>query len=67
MKRIIYTPAIGELITEGALNYTLPVSGLVVDALVVDDFVTTGTILYDSLNGINLPEPFIHHFSGWEV
>lgn len=68
MKRIIYKPAVGELMPAGSIQYTLPVSGLVADALVADDFVTAGTVLYDSLNGINLlHEPFVHHFAGWEV
>ena len=67
MKRIIYQPVIGEAIPADAMQYTLPVSGFVVDVLVEDDFTTAGVVLYDSLDGIELPEPFIHHFSGWEV
>ena len=47
--------------------YTLPVNGPVIDAIVDDNFVTTGSVLYDSLNMIMLNEPFIHHFDGWEV
>ena len=67
MKRIIDQPAIGEVMPDGAMQYTLPISGFVVDVLVTDDFATAGVVLYDSLNGVDLPEPFIHHFSGWEV
>ena len=67
MKRIIYKPANNEAVPNGAMFYTLPVNGPVVDALVDDNFVTAGTVLYDSLNGIMLNEPFIHHFDGWEV
>jgi len=67
MKRIIYQPAMGETIPADAIQYTLPISGFVVDALVEDDFTTAGAVLYDSLNGIDLPESFVHHFSGGEV
>ena len=52
MKRIIYKPAIDEIIQDGAVFYTLPANGNVVDVLVEDEFVTSGAILYDSLNGI---------------
>ena len=65
MKRIIYKPANNEAVPNSAMFYTLPVNGPVVDALVDDNFVTAGTVLYDSLNGIMLNEPFIHHFDGW--
>ena len=72
--RIIYQPAEDEVIPDGAVYYTLPVSGLdVVDALVPDDFDTDGTVLFSSDNFdedgdlIPLSEPFIHHFAGWEV
>ena len=67
MKRIIYKPANNESIPSGAMFYILPANGAVVDALVDDNFVTAGTVLYDSLNGIMLNEPFIHHFDGWAV
>ena len=67
MKRLIYTPILGEEIPSGAMQYTLPVSGFVIDVIVPDDFETKGSILYDSLNAIDLPEPHTHHFSGWEV
>ena len=67
MKRIIYKPANNESIPSGAMFYILPVNGPVIDAIVDDDFLTTGTVLYDSLAGVMLDEPFIHHFDGWEV
>lgn len=66
MKRIIYKPSVGEVIPASGVEYTLPINGPVVDALVPDDFLTSGTILYDSLNGIELPEPFVHNFARWE-
>ena len=67
MKRIIYKPANNEAVPNSSMFYTLPVNGPVIDAIVDDNFVTAGTVLYDSLNGIMLNEPFIHHFDGWEV
>lgn len=65
MKRIIYKPSNNEAIPNGAMFYTLPVNGAVIDAIVDDNFVTAGTVLYDSLAGVMLDEPFIHHFDGW--
>lgn len=65
MKRIIYKPSNNEAVPNGAMFYTLPVNGAVIDAIVDDNFVTNGVVLYDSLNGIMLNEPFIHHFDGW--
>jgi len=67
MKRIIYKPSNNEAVPNGAMFYTLPSNGAVIDAIVDDNFVTTGVVLYDSLAGVMLNEPFIHHFSGWEV
>lgn len=67
MKRLIYKPAVNENIPPNGIFYTLPLNGPVVDVIVDDSFVTAGTILYDSLNGIELNEPFLHHFAGWEV
>jgi len=67
MKRIIYKPSNNEAVPNSAMFYTLPVNGPVIDAIVDDNFVTTGTVLYDSLAGVMLNEPFIHHFAGWEV
>ena len=67
MKRIIYKPSNNEAVPNGAMFYTLPVNGPVIDAIVDDNFVTTGVVLYDSLAGVMLNEPFIHHFAGWEV
>ncbi len=67
MKRIIYTPAVGEEILTGSISYTLPVSGEVIDAIVPDDFATAGIVRYDSAAGIKLSEPHYHHFAGWEA
>lgn len=67
MKRVIYEPAVDEYIPEGGVYYKLPVANKdVVDIIVEDDFVTTGTIYYDSVLQPTLSEPFIHHFAGWE-
>jgi len=68
MKRMIYIPAINEMIPDGGVFYRLPVSGKdVVDVICDDDFSTMGEIHYDSKIGQMLSEPFIHHFAGWEV
>ena len=68
MKRIIYKPAIGDAIPgPDAMQYTLPVSGFVIDVLVDNAFTPLGVVIYDSLVGVALPEPFFHHFSGWEA
>lgn len=68
MKRMIYVPAVDEMIPENAVYYRLPVAGVdVVDVVCEDDFSTTGTVRYDSKSGPMLAEPFIHHFAGWEV
>lgn len=69
MKRIIYQPAALEQIPIGSISVILPSSGAAVDVIVNDDFVTSGTILYDSLAGITLDDsnkPVGHNFSGWE-
>lgn len=68
MKRMIYTPAEFEEVPSGNVLYMLPVAYKpVVDVLVEDDFVTVGTVYYDSLNGPMLNEPFHHQFEGWLV
>lgn len=68
MKRLIYVPAINEMIPEPSVYYRLPVSQKdVVDCLCDDDFTTAGETLYDSISGPMLAEPFIHHFAGWEA
>ena len=71
--RVIYQPAVDELIPDIVTYYRLPVSGLdVLDVLVPDDWDTDGTVLYSSDNfdedgaPILLAEPFIHHYAGWE-
>lgn len=70
MKRIIYQPAAFEPIPPGAISVIMPSSGAAVDVIVSDDFITSGIILYDSLEGITLDEsdmPVSHNFSGWEI
>lgn len=68
MKRMIYVPDVDEMIPDGAIYYRLPMSGkYVIDVIHKDTFTTDGEVLYDSLNGPMLAEPFIHHFAGWEV
>lgn len=68
MKRMIYTPAKFEEIPLPNKPYYLPVAGVpVVDVIVPEDFVTGGTVHYDSLNGPMLAEPFIHYYDGWDV
>lgn len=67
-KRIIYKPFDGEIKPPAAVDYYLPVSGYVFDVLVDDDYTPEGrTVLYDSLAGIMLSEPFVHQFAGWEA
>ena len=67
-KRIIYEPAIGETIPDSAVTYVLPVAGVtVIDVIVDEAFSTAGTVYYESLLGIPLAEPKIHDFSGWEI
>ena len=65
-KQIIYEPAIGELMPDGAQQYSLPVAGWVVHALVPDDFTTAGTVFHDKTANIELAEPFKHYFQGQE-
>lgn len=74
MIRVIYQPAADELIPDIAMYYRLPVSGLdVLDVLVEDTWDTDGTVLYSSDNfdgdgdPVPLAEPFIHHYAGWEI
>jgi hypothetical protein len=71
--RVIYQPAVDELIPDIVTYYQLPVSGLyVLDVLVDDTWDTDGTILYSSDrfdedgDPILLPEPAVHHYAGWE-
>ena len=68
MKRIIYEPAIGEIVPDTSVPYILPIAGVtVIDSIVDDAFSTAGTVYYDSILGIPLGEPKIHDFSGWEI
>jgi len=66
MKQIIYEPATGELMPDGAQQYSLPVAGWVVHALVPDDFTSAGTVSHDKTANIELAEPFKHYFQGQE-
>lgn len=73
MIRVIYQPAVDELIPDIVTYYKLPVSGLdVLDVLVEDNWHTEGIVLYSSDNfdedgdPIPLAEPAIHHYAGWE-
>lgn len=73
MIRVIYQPAVDELIPDIVTYYKLPISGLdVLDVLVEDNWHTEGTVLYSSDNFdedgdlIPLSEPAIHHYAGWE-
>ena len=51
MIRVIYQPAVDELIPDIVTYYRLPVSGLhVLDVLVPDDGYTDGTLLYSADN-----------------
>jgi len=38
-----------------------------VDVVCDDDFTSEGEVLYDSISSPTFPEPFIHHFAGWEI
>lgn len=69
MKRIIYQPSGVESVPEGSVSVILATSGLAIDVIVEDYFVTSGKILYDSLTRVMLDEsdlPVSHHFAGWE-
>jgi hypothetical protein len=72
--RVIYQPAVDELIPSIVTYYQLPVSGLyVLDVLVDDTWDTDGTVLYSSDNfdedgdPVPLAEPFVHNYAGWEI
>ena len=69
MKRVIYSPGQDEVVPDGSVYYTLPLAGPVVDALVADDWWTSGVVFYNSDpdDPVPLAEPFIHHYAGWEV
>ena len=74
MIRVIYQPAVDELIPDIVTYYRLPVSGLdVLDVLVSDDWGTDGTVLYSSDNfdedgdPILPAEHFIQLYFAWEV
>lgn len=72
MKRVIYTPVVDEAVPDGAMFYTFEIAGDVIDAIVSDDFITDGTILYDSTpteSGVlvELSEYPVHNFAGWNI
>lgn len=64
-KRVIYKPAVDELIPTDAVILTYQIAGIVIDALVNDDFMTAGTVLYDSTQPLTFNEEPLHHFAGW--
>lgn len=45
-KRIIYEPAIGETIPDSAVTYVLPVAGVTVIDVIVDDAFSTAPGLF---------------------
>ncbi len=69
MKHIIYVPAVGEVVPDGAMTFTLLDVGQVIGAMVADDFTTAGTVLYDSAVGINdLADPAsVPYFDGYPI
>ena len=66
MRRIIYTPAIGEEIPPGAQSGTYATLGFIVDVIVPDDFTTAGMIHCTTETQHLFPEPFNHQFQGFE-
>lgn len=70
--RVIYVPAENEMIPDGGVLYTLPVSGKeVIDVIVPDTWDTNGEKLFEITADLTvvtpLAEPHIHHFAGWQV
>ncbi len=70
--RVIYIPAENEVIPDGGVIYTLPVSGKeVIDVIVPDTWDTEGEKLFEMNEKLvvttPLTEPHVHHFAGWEV
>lgn len=66
MKRIIYTPEIGEEIPNGARSGTYATLGFIVDVIVPDDFTTAVAIHCAPETQHLFPEPFNHQFQGFE-
>lgn len=71
MRRVIYIPDVDESIPDISYYYLLPVSGkYVFDCLVSDTWVTDGEILHDRTDDktitVQLAEPAVHHYAGWE-
>ena len=71
MRRVIYIPDVDEIIPDISYYYYLPISEkFVFDCLVSDIWTTDGEILHDmeedkTIN-IQLTEPALHHYAGWE-
>lgn len=71
MRRVIFVPAVDEILPDSSYHYQLPVSGkFVVDSIVPDKWDTDGDILHDMSEdrtiAVQLPEPAPHHYAGWE-
>jgi hypothetical protein len=71
MRRVIYIPAVDEIIPDISYYYLLPVSDkYVFDCLVPDKWTTDGEILHDMTDDktitVQLLEPAVHHYAGWE-
>lgn len=69
MKHLVWGPAVEEELPAGSVAYRwCDAGGLncedVVAAIVPDDFVTPGTVRFDSAVGV-LPKPLVHTFAGW--
>jgi len=71
MRRVIFVPAVDEIIPDISYHYQLPVSGkFVLDSIVSDNWDTGGEVLHDMSDdgtiSAQLPEPAQHHYAGWE-
>lgn len=71
MRRVIYIPAVDEIIPDVSYHYLLPVSGkYVFDCIVSDTWTTDGEIIHDMTDDktitVQLTEPAVHHYAGWE-
>lgn len=71
MRRVIFVPAVDEIIPNISYYYQLPIVGdYVVDSIVPDNWDTKGTVLHDMSEDrtitVQLPEPAPHHYAGWE-
>ncbi len=71
MRRVIFIPAVDEIVPDISYYYQLPVSGkYVFDSLVPDTWATDGEVLHDMTDAgvitTQLPEPAQHHYAGWD-